>query len=377
MSRRTRKRGNGEGSIQQRSDGTWSAAITLGVDPATGKQLRRTRRAPTRTAAAKALKELQEQYAHLDNATPQTVADYLRRWLRSAKDTIRPRTYESYKGTLERHVLPYLGSRQLDTLKPMHLQGLFDHVAQAVSLTSANYVRTVLNVALNEAVRWQVLGRNPIDGTRKKKTSPREATIWTPSQIRSVVEVAKDHRLFALFYLVFATGLRHGELVGLTWEDVEDDAVVVRRTVSTRSGHVIESEPKSASGRRVVPIDATTRMILAAHEARQRVELAELGMAENQVAARVFTNRLGATLDASNVTKVWHTVQQRACVPRARLHDARHMHLSMLVANGVDIRTVADRAGHSDTVLTMRLYAHALEAQRKRAAIPLDDLLSG
>jgi integrase len=59
----------------------------------------------------------------------------------------------------------------------------------------------------------------------------------------------------------------------------------------------------------------------------------------------------------------------------ARLHDARHMHLSVLVANGVDIRTVADRAGHSDTVLTMRLYAHALEAQRKRAAIPLDILL--
>lgn len=375
MARRTRKRGNGEGSIQQRKDGTWSAVITLGVDPATGKQLRRTRRAPTRTAATKALKELQEQYAHLDTATPQTVADYLHRWLRSAKDTIRPRTYESYEGTLRRHVLPYLGSRQLDTLKPMHLQGLFDHLAQTVSPKTANSVRTVLNVALNEAVRWQVLGRNPIDGTRKKKTSPREATIWTPSQIRSVVEVAKDHRLFAFFYLVFTTGLRHGELAGLTWEDVEADAIIVRRAVSTRSGHVVESEPKSASGRRVVPIDTTTREVLAAHAARQRSELTELGLAEDQVPARVFTNRLGATLDASNVTKIWHAIQDRAGVPRARLHDVRHMHLSLLVANGVDIRTVADRAGHSDTVLTMRLYAHALEAQRKRAAIPLEDLL--
>ena len=375
MPRRNRKRGNGEGSIQQRSDGTWSAAITLGVDPATGKQQRRTRRAPTRAAAVQALKELHEQYAHLDYSTPQTVTDYLRRWLRSAKDTVRPRTYESYKGTLERHVMPYLGSRHLDTLKPMHLQGLFDHVAEEVSPTSANYVRTVLNVAFNEAVRWQVIARNPIDGTRKKKASPREATIWTPAQIRRVVEVAKEHRLYALFYLVFVTGLRHGELIGLTWEDIEDDAIVVRRTVSTRSGHVVESEPKSTSGRRVVPIDATTRMVLAEHAIRQRAELADLGMAEEQVPARVFTNRLGATLDSSNVTKVWHTLQELAGVPKARLHDARHMHLSMLVANGVDIRTVADRAGHSDTVLTMRLYAHPLEAQRKRAAIPLDDLL--
>jgi integrase len=92
-------------------------------------------------------------------------------------------------------------------------------------------------------VRWQVLSRNPIDGTRKKRTTPRPATIWTPAQIRSVVEVAKEHRLYALFYLVFTTGLRHGELAGLTWADVEDDAVVVRRAVSTRSGHVVESEP--------------------------------------------------------------------------------------------------------------------------------------
>ncbi len=375
MSRRNRKRGNGEGSIQRRKDGTWSAVVTLGIDPTTGKQLRRTRRAPTRAAAVKALKELHEQFAHLDAATPYTLAEYLARWLRTAEGTVRPRTYESYKGTLQRHVLPYIGTRTLNTLKPMHLQGLFDHVAATVSPTSANYVRTVLNIALNEAVRWQVIARNPIAGTRKKKTTPREATIWTPDQIRRVVAVAQEHRLYALFYLVFATGLRHGELVGLTWDDVEDDAIVVRRTVSTRSGRVIESEPKSASGRRVVPIDATTRQVLEEHADRQRQELTELGMRRDELPVRVFTNRLGGTLDSSNVTKVWHGIQDKADVPRARMHDARHMHLSLLVANGVDIRTVADRAGHSDTVLTMRLYAHALEAQRKRAAIPLDELL--
>jgi integrase len=125
----------------------------------------------------------------------------------------------------------------------------------------------------------------------------------------------------------------------------------------------------------VVPIDAKTRMFLAEHAARQRAELTELGMTDDQVPVRVFTNRLGRTLDATNVTKIWRAIQDRAGVPHARLHDARHMHMSLLVANGVDIRTVADRAGHSDTVLTMRLYAHAMVAQRKRAAIPLDDLL--
>jgi integrase len=375
MARRTRKRGNGEGSVQQLKDGTWRAVLTIGIDPKTGAQRRRYRRTETRTAAVTALKELQEQYEHLDDAAPQTVADYLERWLTSARDTVRARTYDSYAGTLRRHVIPHIGSRRLDDLKPMVVQGLFDRIATEVSPKQANYVRTVLNIALNEAVRWQVIGRNPVVATKKKKASPKQPTIWTPDQIRRVLEVAKGHRLYAIYYLVFTSGLRHGELLGLTWADVEDDAIIVRRTVSTRSGKAVESEPKSASGRRIVPIDPTTRQVLEEHRARQRDELTALGMTPDQVPERVFTNRLGGTLDASNVTKTWHAIQDEAQVPRARMHDARHMHLSYLVGQGIDIRTIADRAGHADEVLTLRQYSHALEAQRKRAAIPLDDLL--
>ncbi len=116
-------------------------------------------------------------------------------------------------------------------------------------------------------------------------------------------------------------------------------------------------------------------MALSEHAARQRVELTALGMSRGQEPERVFTNELGGTLDSSNLTRIWHGIQDRAGVPRARMHDARHMHLSLLIANGVDVRTVVDRAGHSDSVLTMRLYVHALDAKRKRAAIPLDTLL--
>ena len=375
MPRRSRKRGNGEGSIQRMPNGSWRAILTLGTDPQTGKQRRRSRRAPTQAAAVKALKELLDTHAHLDPTAPQTLAGYLTRWLRSTRDNVEPRTFDSYKGTLERHVIPYLGSRNLEDLKPMHLQGLLDHLAEDVSPKTSNYTRTVLNIALNEAVRWQVLNRNPVVSTRRKKTVTRQATIWRPDQIRTFLDNSRPHRLHALFYVLFATGLRHGELLGLTWDDVDEDSITVRRTVSTRSGQVVEGKPKSAAGRRVVAIDPGTHQVLELHRSRQRTELETLGMTEDQTPVRVFTNRLGNTLDASNVTTIWHRLQAEAGLPRARLHDGRHMHLSMLVAKGIDIRTVADRAGHSDSVLTLRLYSHALEAQRKRAAIPLEELL--
>ena len=90
---------------------------------------------------------------------------------------------------------------------------------------------------------------------------------------------------------------------------------------------------------------------------------------------RMFTSKVGSTINASNLHNVWRALQREADVPHARFHDLRHMHFSMLIMQGVDVKTVSDRAGHADPVLTMRQYVHAFDAQRKRAAIPLEDLL--
>ena len=154
-----------------------------------------------------------------------------------------------------------------------------------------------------------------------------------------------------------------------------DNSIVVERSVDTRNGSVIENDPKSRSGRRIIAVDSGTLEVLAEHRERQRAELAELGMANNQESERMFTSRVGATINASNLSKVWSDLQREAGVPHARFHDLRHMHLSMLIMQGVDVKTVADRAGHADPVLTMRQYVHAFDAQRKRAAIPLEALL--
>lgn len=177
------------------------------------------------------------------------------------------------------------------------------------------------------------------------------------------------------FYLTLLTGLRIGEVLALRWGDLKTDALVVERSVETRKGRVIESEPKSRSGRRIVALDAGTLVVLADHRARQRAELVGLGMQLDQEPERVFTSRTGSTLNASNLHAVWKALQEEATVPHARFHDLRHMHFSRLIMQGIDVKTVADRAGHADPVLTMRQYVHAFDAQRKRAAIPLEGLL--
>lgn len=368
------KRGNGEGSIYQLKNGLWRADLTLGFDPDTGRQRRKTRTAKTRKDAARILDEMKVMYTGLTpDSGSETLTDYLEAWLRTKATMVRPRTIESYESTLRRHVVPTLGKLPLVEVETYAIQRVLDHVAERSGNRTSNYVRTVLNSAMQQALKWRRITRNPVFGTTKKRENPRERTIWTPDEVRQFLSAAEEHRLFALFYTALTTGLRKGELLGLKWEDIQDGAVHVVRTVSTRSGRVVESEPKSRSSRRVVTIDPKTVEILSRHREAQGRELAVLDI--KVVPTRVFTNELGETLDGSNVSKVWHRLQKEAGVPRARLHDARHMHMSMLIGHGVDVRTIADRAGHADPVLTLRQYSHALEARRRQAAIPLGVLL--
>jgi len=370
------KRGNGEGSVHKLANGRWRAQLTIGYHPTTGKQLRRYKVAATRKQAVAALDELRQRHAQLPlHSAPQTLAEFATAWLATKASQVKPRTLESYRGVLERHILPVLGRTRLEDVRTYTVQQVLDQLATTVGPRTANYARTVLKALFNQAEKWEMVVRNSVNGTTPKAHRERPITLWTADEVRRFLTVAQGHRLYALFYLTLLTGLRIGEVLALRWGDVKADAIAVERSVETRMGQVVESEPKSRSGRRIVAIDTGTLAVLDEHRDRQRAELAELGMQPDEEPERVFTSRTGSTLNASNLHAVWKALQEEAGVPHARFHDLRHMHFSRLIMQGIDVKTVADRAGHADPVLTMRQYVHAFDAQRKRAAIPLEDLL--
>ena len=185
---------------------------------------------------------------------------------------------------------------------------------------------------------------------------------------------AKDHRLYALFYLAITSGLRSGELLGLKWEDLGNDAVRVRRSLKKEKGQLVLSSPKTERSQRRVTLAADTLAVLAAHREQQAAEIAYLGDAWEHP-DHMFVSELGTYLDHRNVIRVWHRLQEKAGVPRARLHDARHLHVSLLINHGLDPNTIADRVGHTDSTFTYKQYGHLFEAQRKAAAVPLAELL--
>lgn len=371
-----RRRDKGLGSLTQLKSGRWRGYITIPDSyDAKGRPNRKYVHGKTkREAQDKLMKLRQHVLAGSLASTEFSLASYLERWLRHKEMEIKATTITHYRYSISKYILPRLGHIALAKLRPLALQEALMNVAESAGPTTSNRCYAVLSASLKQAVRWRELPHSPMEGVTKVKETPREMTLWTSEETRRFISVAKSHRLHCFFYLLITSGCRCGELLGLQWNDVKEGSIYIRRTLYTRSGTVI-STPKTKSGERrvVLPPDALSE--LDQHQHRQLMERELLGPAWTDT-GHIFVSELGTLLNASNVTKVWHGLQERAGVPRARLHDARHLHASLLIKKGLDARTVADRLGHRDPSFTLRKYTHVFEEQRQTAAVSLDELLN-
>lgn len=383
MANKTKRRGKGEGTLfkrtRMRKDGSayvvWAAEVTVGYDDK-GRQVRKTMYGKTQAEVLEKVGKLKAQLsAGAFSATRLTVTEYLQQWLDFKQLEVKPRTYQFYSDCIRRYITPYLGRIKLSKLNALHIRSMVKEVATKVSPDAANKARSLLLGALRQAVRLSLIPRNPAEAVDKLKHEVKEMTLWTPAQALHFLEVAKSHRLFAAFYLALSTGMRHGEILGLRWRDIEGDVITVRQSViNVKSAQYQISTPKTRKGVRQIVIGPDTLTVLAAHKERQEAERAYLGEAWTD-SGLVFTNELGDILEPRNFDRVWYDLLRKSELPRIRFHDLRHFHVSLLIQRGLDPRTVADRVGHTDPAFTLKRYSHMFEAQRRAAGISLLGLL--
>lgn len=276
---------------------------------------------------------------------------------------------------MKRYISPKLGRVKLSKLTPLKIQSALGQISDEVSPNTSNYSRSVLIMALNQAVKWRLVATNPVNAVDRVRAEKRDMTIWTTEQVGAFLEHAKPHRYYALFFLAITSGLRIGELLALTWSDLEGNLLHVRRNLTKQGGVWTLASTKTSKGRRVVTLASDTLQVLAKHRKSQHGQRELVGEGW-QHPNHMFTTGIGTYLDQDNVRRAWKRLQDEAGVPPARLHDARHLHVSLLVRYGLDARTIADRVGHTNPAFTLRQYTHLFEQQRLAAAVPLDELLS-
>ena len=379
-----RRRGHGEGAIYQRADGRWCASVDLGIIQ--GKRRRKVIYGKSRKEVADKLKALHRDQVAGINIAPeqQTVQQFLEQWLeQSIKLQRRPKTYHSYAQIVRLYLIPHLGQRQLSKLTPEHVQAMQNALLASggvdqcgLAPRTVQYVRAVLRKALNQALKWGYVARNAAELVDSPRVEKYKIAPLSQAQAQRLLDAVQGHRLEALYRLTLSLGLREGEVLGLSWDDIDFDQQTLRITgaLQRRDGRFQRVEPKTASSVRTLPLPVTLLRMLQAHRIAQHEERALRGEAWKDHGL-VFPSNVGTPISPRNLVRHFKTVLKRAGLPETtRFHDLRHSCATLLIAQGVHPRVVMEILGHSQISVTMNTYGHVLPETQREAADKIDAL---
>lgn len=364
--------------MYRRKDGRWAGNVQVGY--ANGRRAFKVVYGQTRTEVLEKVRQATEsnrQGLLVAGRSPR-LDEFLALWLKTIEGTIRQSTYVSYEGIARRHLIPALGRTTLERLSIHDIAGLIAKKrSEGLSPRTAQYVLYVLRNALNKAVRWGAASRNVAALVDAPRVPHRDVNVLSPTDALRLVGAARDDHLEALWVLAISTGLRRGELLGLTWNDVDLDRRQLRVTkalqrVSGKGLVLVETKTRRARRSIVLPIGAVEA--LRRQKARQTEDRKGAGNSWKETEF-VLKSSEGTALDPDNVSRSFARLLDRAHLPRMRFHDLRHSCASLLLAQHVPPRVVMETLGHSRISVTLDTYTHVMPALQRDAADAMDRAL--
>lgn len=382
------------GHVARRGDRKWQVRIYVGTHPDTGKRIYRAKTVHgTKKDADEYLREQlrQRDRGLLVEPARMPLGEYLDRWLRDdVAPRVRPRTLQDYRRFLDKYVRPALGSRPLNKLTPLDIQGLYTKIGEQSSAHAVVHTHRPLRAALEQAVRWRYLPENPAKGVRVPQESRAAIPALTAAEAARFREAAGAIERGFVFTFTLATGMRPGEVQALQWKDCDLEAGIVRversmvwlqddpdpntgkRRLTWRFG-----EPKTKRSRRAIPLPSSIAQELRAHRAAQSGWKLKLGAAYVDYDL-IFASDTGGPLDGPNLAhRTLKPILKAASLPtRFRWYDCRHTCATLLLAAGENPKVVSERLGHSTVAFTLDRYGHVLPGMQSRASETLDRILN-
>ena len=370
------------GQLIERGERKWLVRVYLGRGPdGKRKYFNKTIHGSKKDARRFLNEKLHEQdRGLLVVPSRRTLREYLLEWIDKGKPGISERTRDSYRWMLLQYVLPQVGDRRLDQLGPFEIQQLYNAMTErGLSARTVRYTHSVLRSALAQAVRWRILAGNPADLVELPKMVRKEMRALSPSEATEFLNAIRGDRWEPLWELLIVTGLRPGEALGLKWSDVDSDQqrIRIQRTLVREENNEWRlDEPKTPRSRRSIVVPASTMDTLRRHRAEQAEERLRKGEEYSGELNLVFANGRGDPLDYRVVVqRHFKPLVKAAGLEPLRPYDLRHTCATLLLAGGEHPKVVAERLGHSSTVMTMDVYSHVLPDMQEAAADRLEKLL--
>lgn len=379
-----KRRTNGEGTIYQRPNGLWVCEITLGYDE-NKKRIKKTVSSMDRDKLQKKINDLRYMNDRnmLTTSTDYTVSEWVKLWLETYKKTsVKPTTYDMYRGSLERYISPQIGHYKIEKLNTIIVQKFINNISEkslntknGLSQSSIKKVFVTLSQACKQAVNIGILYKNPCDGVQLPKKQARQSIAFGVDEQRRFLEQCKNGTTFdSLFIFAFNTGMRLGEILALTWDDVDIEKKIINvnknllvvndyDTNTEKKNKIIIDTTKTDSGKREIPLTVAALKCVTIQK-------------ENNFKKSpfVFYSGTGNVLNKRNIYRAFNERMEKADITsHVTIHSMRHSFATRLLEKGADFKTVSELLGHKSIQITLDIYSH-VSSDLKKNTISLLDL---
>lgn len=372
-----KRRASGEGSIYRRDSG-WRGQLMLG-----GVRLSFSGR--TKADVVQQMAEARTDYNRgkfvFNNDV--TVREWVNIWLdKRKKPKLEEQSYIRLKALYDNHLLPVIGDERLQSLTRDYLEEKYAEIFREKSgkeYKETTYARSTVNAlsssfkeCLKYAVDKKILTENPHEGVELHKLRPpKKVSAHTREEQKKIVDFTKNNgNLYWLFYLLIATGMRFGEAVALTWDDVDlvNKTIRINKTsVELHGSPYIQQHAKTAAGTRTISISDNVIAFLSMIKGQQIAELNYRNL--------VIPNSRYNIITAANSRRRWQKVCAILDIEYQGIHALRHTWATRALEEGIDVKTVSAMLGHKNVITTMNIYQDVLPSHRDSAAQKLDSLL--
>jgi integrase len=368
-----RRRAHGEGSIIKLGEQNYRGFVSVMLP--NGKQKKIWRRGKSRRIVVQKLNELRRQPEHMLKYESEQVklADYLRKHIDELRPERKPRTLQSYQDMLK-YIDPALGNVPLTKVTVAKVEAFYQDLRdRGLANSTIKHVHHFLRQAFKKARRRKYIVENPLEDVETPKGKPpADRNALTAEQVVALLDACEGDRLEYLFYMLLTTGIRIGEARALRWQDWQEDRLHIRHTLVDERPGFSFGTPKTKGSERVLYLTDEQQRVLSKQAYLQKL-IRETSKQWHDYRL-VFATSSGKPLQRSNIARSLDRLTKRAGVPRMAVHELRHTYTSLALQQGVPSKVLATRLGHSDTTMTMKVYAHAYESDLRRAALSLGEL---
>ena len=395
---------NGNGCIRKktvtkngRTYEYWEGRCSVGYDPITGQQKQRSISGSTKKEVLEKMRTMAYEVDSKNYYEPcaMPLSDWLNTWLDEYLFSVKESTLYHYRRSCELHIIPSLGKVRLDALNPAIIQKMYNSLQKPPHSLAAKTIKDthgVLHQAMQQAVDNGYIKTNPTNACKLPRVQKKEIEPIEEAKLSEFLRAISGHPHEYIYIITLFTGLREGEILGLTWDCIDFDRGLMTvkqqlRRQQIKGGKYYISTPKNRK-KRIIALPDTVLNTFRLQ--KQKIEQMKANAAEawtsrpmifSDTADKelpfdlVFRNESGGLLSYRTVYDCFKRIVAKIGIPDARFHDLRHTYAVAAIQSGDDIKTIQENLGHATATFTLDIYGHVTEKMKRRSAERMESFI--